>query len=222
MKRANGRPAKRLGRPRSFDRDAALERAIEVFWRHGYEATSVSDLTAAMDINPPSLYAAFGDKEHLFLEAVERYQRRRGDTMRKVFSDAPTARAAIEQFLAVAAAELACSTHPRGCMLELSAATCSADSAHVHSVLAESRAAARSFLKTRIDRAVREGELPRGTDTAALTDFYTTVLQGMSIQAREGATRKSLLATAATAMRAWPAGGGPASRRRSTSAEKST
>src|SRR5256885_11333451 len=78
MKRANGKPVKPRGRPREFDREAALEQAIDVFWRHGYEATSVSDLTAAMGINPPSLYAAFGDKEKLFLEAVERYQQQIG------------------------------------------------------------------------------------------------------------------------------------------------
>ncbi|HZC78142.1 MAG TPA: TetR/AcrR family transcriptional regulator, partial [Ktedonobacterales bacterium] len=91
MRRADGKPAKPRGRPRSFDREAALERAIDVFWRHGYEATSVSDLTSAMGINPPSLYAAFGDKEKLFLEAVERYQQQRRQAVMKVFDEAPTA-----------------------------------------------------------------------------------------------------------------------------------
>src|SRR5205814_5418 len=95
MKRANGKPVKPRGRPREFDREAALERAIDVFWRHGYEATSMSDLTAAMGINPPSLYAAFGDKEKLFLEAVERYQQQRRRSVTKVFDEAPTAEAAM-------------------------------------------------------------------------------------------------------------------------------
>src|SRR6267378_8624928 len=98
MKRANGKPARPRGRPREFDREAALERAIDVFWRHGYEATSVSDLTSAMDINPPSLYAAFGDKEKLYLEALEYYVN--GTACRKaVLDDAPTARAAVEVLL---------------------------------------------------------------------------------------------------------------------------
>src|SRR5438552_2002737 len=88
MKRANGKPVKPRGRPREFDREAALERAIDVFWRHGYEATSVSDLTAAMNINPPSLYAAFGDKEKLFLQAVERYQEQRRRSVTKACGDA--------------------------------------------------------------------------------------------------------------------------------------
>ena len=112
MKRANGKPVKPRGRPREFDREAALERAIDVFWRHGYEATSMSDLTAAMGINPPSLYAAFGDKEKLFLEAVERYQQQRRRSVTKVFDEAPTAKEAVHRVLQDAARELSCSSHP--------------------------------------------------------------------------------------------------------------
>src|SRR6266702_5721205 len=97
MRRANGKPAKPRGRPREFDREAALEQAIDVFWRHGYEATSVSDLTAAMGINPPSLYAAFGDKEKLFLEAVERYRSNQGESC--PYAGEPTARGAVERLL---------------------------------------------------------------------------------------------------------------------------
>src|SRR5712664_1999416 len=121
MKRANGKPAKPRGRPREFDREAALERAIDVFWRHGYEATSVSDLTAAMGINPPSLYAAFGD------------QQQRRQTVAKVFDEAPTAKEAVHRLLQEAARELACSSHPRGCMLVMSDTNCPDASAHVQS-----------------------------------------------------------------------------------------
>src|SRR2546422_11461601 len=99
MKRANGKPVKPRGRPREFDREAALEQAIDVFWRHGYEATSVSDLTAAMGINPPSLYAAFGDKEKLFLEAVEPYQQQRRRSRSKGFGDAPAGKDAVHRAL---------------------------------------------------------------------------------------------------------------------------
>jgi TetR/AcrR family transcriptional regulator, copper-responsive repressor len=187
---------KRHGRPRSFDRDQALERAMHVFWRQGYEATSVNDLTKAMDINPPSLYAAFGDKEHLYLEALERYQRSRLAAVAKWFDEEPTAKAAVARLLKEAASQL------RGSMLVLSAANCA--TASLQSELAERRASAKAILKARIDRGVRDGELPPRTDTTALTDFYTTVFQGMSIQARDGATRNSLLATAEAAMRAWP------------------
>ena len=184
------------GRPRSFDRDKALERAMHLFWRKGYEATSVSDLTRAMGINPPSLYAAFGDKEHLYLEALERYQQRRLESVAKWFEEEPTAEAAMRRLLTEAAREL------RGSMLVLSATQCSAES--LQPELADRRSSMRAMVKARIDRGVRAGELPRGTDSKALTDFYGAVFQGMSLQAREGATRKSLLATAEAAMRAWP------------------
>ena len=187
---------KRRGRPRSFDRDKALERAMHLFWRQGYEATSVSDLTRAMGINPPSLYAAFGDKEHLYLEALERYQQRRLESVVKWFDEEPTAKAAMHRLLIEAAREL------RGSMLVLSATQCSAES--LQPELAGRRSSMRAIVKARIDRGVREGELPRGTDSNALTDFYSAVFQGMSLQAREGATRKRLLATAEAAMRAWP------------------
>jgi AcrR family transcriptional regulator len=191
------------GRPRSFDRDKALERAMHVFWRQGYEATSLNDLTRAMRINPPSLYAAFGDKEHLYLEALERYQRSRLESMAKWLDEEPTAKAAVGRLLTEAAALLVRSGAPRGSMLVLAAMNCS--DAALQSELAQRRASGRAILKARIDRGVREGELPPDTDTAALTDFYITVFEGMSVQARDGATRQSLLATAKTAMRAWPA-----------------
>jgi AcrR family transcriptional regulator len=192
------------GRPRSFDRGRALERAMHVFWRQGYEATSVSDLTRAMGINPPSLYAAFGDKEQLYLEALGRYQQRRVESMAKWFDEEPTAKAAVRRLLTEAATELARAGAPRGSMLVLSAMQCSSDA--LQAKLAERRASVRAILKARIDRGLHEGELARGTDTDALVDFYSAVFQGMSLQARAGASRKRLLATAALAMRAWPGG----------------
>jgi AcrR family transcriptional regulator len=155
-----------------------------------------------MRINPPSLYAAFGDKEHLYLEALERYQQSRLESVAKWFDEEP-AKAAIARLLTEAAGLLVRSGAPRGSMLVLSAMNCS--DASLQSELAQRRASGRAILKARIDRGVREGELPPGTDAAALTDFYVTVFQGMSVRARDGATRKSLLATAETAMRAWPA-----------------
>ena len=190
------------GRPRSFDRGRALERAMHLFWRKGYEATSVSDLTRAMGINPPSLYAAFGDKEQLYLEALGRYQQRRVESMAKWFDEEPTAMAAVRRLLTEAARELARAGAPRGSMLVFSAMQCSSDT--LQAELAERRASMRTIIKARIDRGLREGELPQGTDTDALVDFYSAVFQGMSLQARAGVTRRRLLATAETAMRAWP------------------
>jgi AcrR family transcriptional regulator len=204
MKTTNGKPARPRGRPRSFDRETALENAVEVFWKHGYEATSISDLTEAMGINPPSLYAAFGDKEKLFMEAIERYQQQRAEAIERAFEAEPTARGAVERLLKDTAERLNCCGEPRGCMLVMSVTNCSAESAHVQDAVAKRRLALKARLKARIDRAVKEGELPHGTDTTALTDFYGMVIQGMSLQARDGATCKSLLATVETAMRAWP------------------
>jgi AcrR family transcriptional regulator len=205
MKREAVKTAKTRGRPRSFDRDEALERAMELFWRQGYEATSLADLTAAMGINPPSLYAAFGDKEHLFLAAVERYENLgRGPGAGCLLEDAPTARAAIESVLKETAIELSKPSQPKGCMLITAATNCSAESAHVQRALAERRAEQKKHLKDRIARGITDGDLARGTDAGALADFYVTVLTGMSMQSRDGATRKTLLATAEAAMRAWP------------------
>ncbi|HUL65821.1 MAG TPA: TetR/AcrR family transcriptional regulator [Burkholderiaceae bacterium] len=205
MKREADKPAKARGRPRSFDRDEALERAMELFWRQGYEATSLADLTAAMGINPPSLYAAFGDKEHLFLAAVERYENLgRGPGAGCILEDEPTARGAIERILRESAIELSKPSQPKGCMLITAATNCSAESAHVQRALADRRAAQKKHLKERIAKGIADGELARGTDAGALADFYATVLTGMSMQSRDGATRKTLLATAEAAMRAWP------------------
>jgi len=204
VKRDTAPAAKTRGRPRSFDREIALERAMQVFWRQGYEATSLNDLTAAMGINPPSLYAAFGDKEHLFLAAVERYENSGRGPARCVLEEEPTARAAVDRMLKETAIELAKTSQPKGCMLITAATNCSASSAHIQAALAERRAEQKLRIKERIARGVSSGELPRGTDAGALADFYTTVLTGMSMQARDGATRKALLATAEAAMRAWP------------------
>jgi TetR/AcrR family transcriptional regulator, copper-responsive repressor len=205
MKKVVTKPSRARGRPLGFDPKAALERAMEVFWRHGYEATSISELTRAMGINPPSLYAAFGDKERLFLAAVEHYTCGIGRTPAAVLEEAPTAREAIGRLLEKAAREFTDRRHPPGCLLIMAATNCSAESAHVQAALAKRRKAGEAAFMVRILRGVRDGELPAGTDARALGKLYYTVFEGMSIQARDGATRKSLLSTAAAAMRAWPA-----------------
>ena len=154
MKKANGSAAPAVrGRPRSFDRDAALERAMQVFWRKGYEATSVSALTRAMDINPPSLYAAFGDKERLYLEALERYAAGRRETVAQLLEELPSARQAIERLLLMAAEEVT-GAECRGCMLW----TAQCGDERLQSTLAERRNVAKHMLKARFERAVRERE----------------------------------------------------------------
>lgn len=193
------------GRPLSFDREAALEKAMHVFWERGYDAASISDLTAAMGITPPSLYTAFGDKEHLFLEAVEFYGNGSGSFWRRALEEEPTARGAIERLLREAAAELTQQCHPLGCMLVMATTNCSVAAEHVQRGLAQRRAVGVGNLQARIQRAIDEGELPADADAAALANFYATVYQGMSMQAKDGASAASLLGSVEMAMRSWPA-----------------
>lgn len=203
MKKPSTRETRRpRGRPRSFDRAQALDRAMEVFWEKGFESTSISDLTAVMGINPPSLYAAFGDKERLFLEAVERYQSHRGVSC--PYGDEPTAKGAIHRLLTYMAEELTGSGHPRGCMMVMAAATSAGTSHHLQTAIAKKRAEGRARLRERIEQGVNDGELAPDTDVAGLADFYATIITGMALQAKDGASRKSLLATVETAMRVWP------------------
>ena len=191
------------GRPRGFDRDAALDNALEVFWTKGYEAASLSELTAAMGIGSPSLYAAFGSKEGLFREAVELYGRTEGPRPWDGVEDAPTARAAIEGFLMATAAAFTRSDKPSGCLVTLSAVNLTGASPSVCEAMRKERAQGQRGLEARLRRAMAEGELPASLDAGAIAAFYLTVQQGMSIQARDGATRENLEKVARGAMAAW-------------------
>jgi AcrR family transcriptional regulator len=192
------------GRPLSFDRDAALETAMHVFWERGYEAASIADLTSAMGITPPSLYTAFGDKEQLFLEAIERYALGYGSAGARALKEEPTAREAIERWLMEAANELTQPCHPRGCMVVMAATNCSAAAERVQDALLLRRTEAIADVGRRIQGGIDGGELPPDTDAKDLANFYATIYQGMSMQAKDGATHESLMATVRTAMRSWP------------------
>ncbi|MVO89897.1 TetR family transcriptional regulator [Streptomyces sp. p1417] len=193
------------GRPRAFDRDAALRRAMEVFWEQGYEATSMTDLTSAMGIASPSLYAAFGCKEALFKEAVELYNATEGAPMTRALTELPSAKEAVEAVLRHNALAYAQEGSPSGCMIVLAATNCSSVNAPVRDHLATWRRAGTEMMARRLERAVREGELPAGTDTEAMAVFYNTVIQGMSVQARDGASHACLDGTVDRAMAAWDA-----------------
>jgi AcrR family transcriptional regulator len=177
---------------------------MELFWRQGYESTSINDLTSAMGITAPSLYAAFGDKERLYLETVERYKSNLGNSGRILAGEA-TARGAIERLLEASAIELTNTTdHPPGCMVVASAINGSPESAHLQAALRSCRVEAEARIRAKIKRGIKDGELPPRTDAAALGKFYMTVMQGMTIQARDGATREELLEVARAAMLQWP------------------
>lgn len=196
---------KSRGRPRGFDREAALARALEAFWRRGYEATSISELTSLMGITPPSLYAAFGSKEQLFFEAVERYQETHGEETARALREEPTARRAIARLLRDTAAVFCRPGFPRGCLVISAATNCSEESEQVEARMREMRAKSEAAIHARIAQGVTEGDLPADADPAALTKFYVTIIQGMSIQARDGASRSELETVAEQALRAWPA-----------------
>ncbi|MDH2435053.1 TetR/AcrR family transcriptional regulator [Pokkaliibacter sp. MBI-7] len=205
MKTLSTCPPKPRGRPRAFDRDKALDAAMRLFWQQGYEATSLSDLTCAMGINPPSLYSAFGDKEQLFLAAIEHYLNDGpGTSLSCLLSYGTTAREAIQKVLTNAANELANPDHPPGCMVVTSATNCSVGSARVQEAVARYRARKEEEIIARIEKGKVDGDLPAATDAVALARFYGTVMQGMTMQARDGATADVLLDIAMAAMRAWP------------------
>ncbi|MEU5901205.1 MULTISPECIES: TetR/AcrR family transcriptional regulator [Streptomyces] len=193
---------KQRGRPRSFDRETALEQAIRTFWENGYEGTSVSDLTRVMGIGAPSLYAAFGDKRTLFDEVVVRYGATHGAFGARAFEEESTVRAAVSRMLHEAAAEFTDPGHPRGCLVITAATNCTTP--EVEEALRERRNANVTDIEARIRAAVAAGELPDGTDPAALARYTAAVFQGMSQQARDGATREDLEAVADFAMTAWP------------------
>ena len=199
----SGRRAQR-GRPRSFDRDTALEKALRAFWEHGYEATSVADLTRTMGIAAPSLYAAFGDKRTLFEEVVEVYVRRYGGFIERALAEEPTARGAIDRVLREAAVEYTVPGRPPGCLVISAAVNATPASAEVTEALRVMRERNARAFASRIRAGVAAGELPADTDASALARFAASVLQGMSQQSRDGVGREELEAVAATAMRAWP------------------
>jgi AcrR family transcriptional regulator len=191
------------GRPRSFDRAAALRRAMEVFWAKGYDGTSMSDLTAAMGVNSPSIYAAFGCKEQLFREAVALYSETEGGRIWSAMIEAPTARAAIETMLRASAHEFTRPGKPHGCLVVLGAIHVDGGSEAVCRDLRRQRLQNVEQLMQRLERGIADGELPKGIDRRAIATFYATVQHGMSIQARDGASRKALMAVADCAMAAW-------------------
>ncbi|MFC5659796.1 TetR/AcrR family transcriptional regulator [Streptomyces nogalater] len=198
----SGGAGRTRGRPRSFDRATALEKALLAFWEHGYEATSVSDLTRIMGIGAPSLYAAFGDKQSLFDEVVRVYSGTHGAFGGRALAEEPTAREGVARMLREAAAEYTDPGHPHGCMIIHAAINCT--NPEVEGALRERRNANIAAIESRIRADIAAGLLPADTDAAALARHTGAVVQGMSQQARDGARREELEALAEIAMAIWP------------------
>ena len=195
---------KRLGRPLSFDRDKALQAALLQFWQTGYETTSVAELTHAMGITAPSLYTAFGDKESLFLECLEKYANPGPKTTPELIAEAPSARQAAQQLLELSARWFTQRDAPAGCLVASAASSGSVHSQRVRAALKNIRDANRSALQKRAERDIREGHMPKTANAQALASMTMAIVQGMSTLARDGVGQKALLDMARTAMSAWP------------------
>jgi AcrR family transcriptional regulator len=193
-------PTRERGRPRGFDADAALDRAVEVFWRHGYEGASLGDLTDAMGINRPSMYAAYGNKEELFRRALARYADEDMAYARAALEQ-PTAYRVIEAFLRANADAVTRTDRPAGC---LSIQGGLAAGSEIAEFLAAGRLAGERAFADRLARAVDEGDLPPGTDPAALARYVMTVSEGNAVHAAAGVGRAALHATVDLALRAIP------------------
>ena len=192
-----------MGRPREFDIDKALDTAGELFWRNGYERTSLSDLTEAIGITPPSFYFAFGNKEKLFKQVVDRYQ----SGHIGFFGDAlglPTARAVVERLLYGFADAYTTKPHPPGCLALNCSLPCADDADAVRRDLADRRKAARVELRKRLKRFKSDGDLPADADPDALARYVLAVAWGMAVEAQSGASRVDLYRTVKLALKSWP------------------
>src|SRR6202045_1447058 len=191
------------GRPRSFDSDKALDAAMQVFWRKGYEGTSLSDLTKAVGVNRPSLYAAFGDKEALFRKALDRYLNGPAAYTQEALRE-QTARGVVERLLRGAADLNTAPRNPGGCLTVQGALACGEAGDSIRQELAAYRAAGEAALRRRFQRAKSEGDLPATVNPADLARYVATIVYGMAVQAAGGASRDKLQHVVEMALRTLP------------------
>ncbi|MEQ4573431.1 MAG: TetR/AcrR family transcriptional regulator [Gammaproteobacteria bacterium] len=191
------------GRPRQFDRDQALHRAMDLFRERGYDAASLGELTQAMGINPPSLYAAFGCKEALFREAVDLYLATVGVHTVRALQEPATAREAIDAMLRDNVRAFTATQPAKGCLVVLGAPHRTAENGAVFDELSTLRERMQKRIRDRLKRGIAEGDVPAGADVAAVAAYYATVLNGLSLQVRDGAPRKRLMSVVDCAMASW-------------------
>jgi len=191
------------GRPREFCVHGALAAALRVFWSKGYEGASMSDLTEAMGITKPSLYAAFGNKEALFRKALDLYEREKLAYVQEAL-EAPTARGVAERLLRGALENQASDSEPRGCLGVISSVACGSEAQSVRAEVIERGRTVHKALAERFARAREEGDLPTGVDPDGLTAYLAALLQGLMVQAGGGASREQLDALVTTSLALWP------------------
>lgn len=201
---AEQKPRRGAGRPRSFDREKALEVAMDAFWRHGYDGTPLSELTEAMGIAPPSLYAAFGSKEKLYREALEHYQSVQGAYFTDALAKKGPIDAVMSNLLKAAAVQFTGSDHVPGCMVATGTIQCSAENLSVADETRQARLVAQSLIQQRLEKARADGEFAADIELSALSQFFALVIQGMAVQARDGAGKMALLGMTELAMHSFP------------------
>jgi AcrR family transcriptional regulator len=192
------------GRPREFDREKALEKAMQMFWALGYEATSMADLRAALGITQASLYAAFGSKEQLFREAVDLYRRTANSSTVRALETGRTAREAVQTMLQAAVDALSAPGTPGGCLIVLGATNCAPENRAVQDYLFSVRRQICGAILARLRKGQRDGDLPKAAPISALASYYATVLHGLALQSRDRVPRKALTHIAQIAMASWP------------------
>ncbi|MEY3744257.1 MAG: hypothetical protein RLZZ541_1312 [Pseudomonadota bacterium] len=193
---------KSRGRPRVFDMDEALEKALKIFWARGYEGTSIAELTETLGVNKPSMYAAFGNKEELFYKALLRYASGPVAFVNDVLKE-PTARKVAETFLFRAAEFLTDPQHPKGCMIVQGALSSGESAELVRNILIKFRKSYEDQLAERFTKAISDGDLSSKANPKCLAKYLATIHQGMSVQATSGATKDELLDVANIALKAW-------------------
>jgi AcrR family transcriptional regulator len=191
------------GRPREFDVEEALAAALRVFWTKGYDGTSLTDLTEAMGITRPSLYAAFGNKEALFRKALELYEREKLAYVGEALQ-APTSRGVAERLLRGALAMQTSDCDPKGCMRIISTVSCRSEAASIRADLMQRRLSSQRALCDRMERAKVDGDLPHDTDVTGLCSYLIAILQGIAVQAGSGASKQQLEALVETSLAIWP------------------
>ncbi len=199
-----GAPKRQRGRPRQFDREEGLRQALKLFWLRGYEATSMSDLRTALGITQASLYAAYESKEAMFREVVDLYLETKGNIAGRTLPHLDNAREAIEAMLREAVRLFTEDYAPGGCLVVLGATNCTAENRDVQEYLAGLRRGTLATITDRLLQAQKMGELGRDVSVSGLAGYYTMVLHGLSIPARDGATREELTQIVNLAMEVWP------------------
>jgi AcrR family transcriptional regulator len=201
---STAKPTKQRGRPPAFDHEEALDKALQVFWLRGYEGASMAELTEALGINRPSIYAAFGNKEELFRKALGKYLAGPVAYVAEAMNE-PTSRQVVEKFLTKSAELLTNPNNPRGCMIVQGALSCGQGSELIQRELIAHRKGYENALRQRFELAQKQGDLPDSVNVSDLATYVATIHQGMSVQATSGAPIEDLMAVVEIALKNWPA-----------------